>query len=173
MMASCMCEKQTLFLQDGFLETSANKSSLAERSAELTAGLSPLTLRAPPLLSSLSPPPSPRRRVASGPSRHGEAAAGGDRHLRQHHGGGRGPGRPQARGTARSPLPFPLPAVEFRLRNLAESARLVADLVAPGRALGFGVELCRRVGGGRGWGLGLLRCDVVGTSCARFALRAY
>ena len=38
-----------------------------------------------------------------------------------------------------TPLPFSLPAAEFRLRNLAESARLVADLVAPGRALGFGV----------------------------------
>ena len=38
-----------------------------------------------------------------------------------------------------APLPFSLPAAEFRLRNLAESARLVADLVAPGRALGFGV----------------------------------
>jgi len=36
-------------------------------------------------------------------------------------------------------LPFSLPAAEFRLRNLAESARLVADLVAPGQALGFGV----------------------------------
>ena len=64
-----------------------------------------------------------------------------------------------------TPLPFSLPAAEFRLRNLAESARLVADLVAPGRALGFGVELCRRVGGGRGWGLGFgpaaMRCDAM------------
>lgn len=32
------------------------------------------------------------------PTNHGEAAAGGDRHLRQHHRRRRGPRRPQARG---------------------------------------------------------------------------
>jgi hypothetical protein len=94
--------------------------------------LSPL-LREPPLLSSLSP-------VSPKSLSHGEAGAGGDRHLRQHHGGGRGPRRPQTRGTAQSHPPSFCPsAVQFKPRNLAESARIVADLVAAGRALVFGV----------------------------------
>lgn len=57
----------------------------------------------------LSPLLPSRRRAASESARHGEAAAGGDRHLREHHRGRRGRRRPQARGTAKAPsLPLPL-----------------------------------------------------------------
>lgn len=71
----------------------------------LLPSLSPL--HATPLLSSLSPSLPPSHRVGTEPSRHGKATAGGDRYLHQHHGGGRGRRRTQARGTAQRPFLFP------------------------------------------------------------------
>ena len=59
------------------------------------------------LLSYLLSPSLPSHRVATEPSRHGKATAGGDRYLHQHHGGGRGRRRTQARGTAQRPILFP------------------------------------------------------------------
>ena len=89
----------------------------------------------------LCPSLPPPRRVGTESSRHGKATAGSDRYLHQHHGSGRGRRRTQARGTAQRPFlfSFSLFPVQFRIRNLAKSVRLVMNLVALGRAFGVGV----------------------------------